>query len=221
MIHYHGTPISPLSELYKLEGRNFCVSFHRKDSIKHCLKIGQSLMLDNGAFSVWKKGVEVDWNKFYTWVEPLICPHIWAVIPDVIDGTEYQNDELIKQCPFKKDVAPVWHMHESFDRLFKLCENWDKVCIGSSGEYKTVGNEKWNKRMLEVFDLITDKDGRLPVWLHMLRGLKLCKSNFPFTSVDSTDIARNHHLPNKNALSMVENWDKENGVLRFDKGLSI
>ena len=215
MIHYHGTPISPKSELYKLEGRNFCISFYRKDSIKHCLKIGQSLMLDNGAFSAWRKGVEIDWNKYYKWIEPLICPHIWAVIPDKIDGTEYENDELIKACPFDKNMAVVWHMHENWDRLFRLIENHDKVCIGSSGDYATVGTKRWHERITEMFDLITDRNGKIPVWLHMMRGLKMCKSNYPFTSVDSTDIARNHHLEGRDALEMAERWDRENGVLRW------
>jgi hypothetical protein len=34
--------------------------------------------------------------------------------------------------------------------------------------------------------------GPVPVWLHMLRGMALSGSEYPFASVDSTDIAQNH-----------------------------
>jgi hypothetical protein len=35
-------------------------------------------------------------------------------------------------------------------------------------------------------------DGPAPVWLHMLRGLRLAGSSYPFASADSTNVARNH-----------------------------
>ena len=64
MIHYHGTPISPIAELLTLSGRHFCVSHMRPDDVKRCHDIGQSVMLDNGAFSKWKSGKETDWDKY-------------------------------------------------------------------------------------------------------------------------------------------------------------
>ena len=60
MIHYHGTPITPRTELYKMSGKHFCVSFYRPDDIDICLQIGQSVMLDNGAFSAFKKGEKLN-----------------------------------------------------------------------------------------------------------------------------------------------------------------
>jgi hypothetical protein len=51
MLHYHGTPITPVDALYQLAGRCFCVSHIRPDDVTRVHQIGQSVMLDNGAFS--------------------------------------------------------------------------------------------------------------------------------------------------------------------------
>jgi hypothetical protein len=63
-MHYHGTPITPRSALQSLAGRNFCVSFAAPADIAECHRIGQSVMLDNGAFSVWRRGLTVDWEAW-------------------------------------------------------------------------------------------------------------------------------------------------------------
>ncbi len=65
MIHYHGTPITPVGALYELAGRHFCVSHARPDDVVRCHQVGQSVMLDNGAFSKWKRDAETDWPAYY------------------------------------------------------------------------------------------------------------------------------------------------------------
>ena len=91
MIHYHGTPISPIKAIQTMAGKNFCISYARPDDLQRCLQIGQSLMLDNGAFSAKTRGLEFNLTGFYKWVEPLLAPPHWAVVPDVIDGTVEQQ----------------------------------------------------------------------------------------------------------------------------------
>jgi hypothetical protein len=59
--------------------------------------------------------------------------------------------------------------------------------------------------MCEAMNAIC-KDGVVPVWIHMLRGMAASRFGYPFASVDSTDIARNHHV-NNNALQMAQIWD--------------
>lgn len=88
MIHYHGTPITPLAQIERMAGRHFCVSYERPDDLRRCLRIGQSLMLDNGAFSAKTRGAEFDLAGFYNWVEPLLTHPHWAVVPDVIDAVQ-------------------------------------------------------------------------------------------------------------------------------------
>jgi len=92
MIHYHGTPITPLAALYSLAGSAFCVSIVEPKQLRRVHKIGRGVMLDNGAFSAWTKQRPTNWPKFYHWCEPWLSQTTWAVIPDVIEGDEAAND---------------------------------------------------------------------------------------------------------------------------------
>lgn len=210
-IHLHGTPITPRAELMKLAGRNFCVSYAAPGDVATVHKIGQMVMLDNGAFSFWRQGVEVDdefWAGYYDWCEKWLAHRTtWAVIPDVIDGTVEENDRLVRMWPFGPDqAAPVWHLHEPLDRLMGLCADWSKVCVGSSGQYAVIGTDAWHHRMHRVFNTLSTLDPK--PWVHMLRGMALVRSVYPFASVDSTDIARNHNRPQNDVVGMALRWDQ-------------
>jgi hypothetical protein len=225
VIHYHGTPLSPRARLLQLVGCSFCVPYPRPEDIAVCHEIGQSVMLDNGAFSLWRRGAELDWPGYYAWVEPwLDYRTTWAVIPDVIDGDERANDALIAAWPFGDRGAPVWHMHESIDRLLRLCGDWPRVCLGSSGAYATVGDDRWHERMSEAMTALCGS-GPAPTWLHMLRGMSLSGSSYPFASVDSTDIARNHAgnntrmTPAKDVVAMARRWDGKQCSPRWEPQL--
>ena len=193
MIHYHGTPVTPRERLYELAGRHFCVSFAEPRDVRVCHEIGQSVMLDNGAFTFWRGGAAPDWQAFYEWAEPwLDYPTTWAVIPDVIDGDEEANDRLLVEW-FQRRLpkgAPVWHLHESLDRLRRLAHGYERVCFGSSGAYRDPGSDPWRRRVAEAFDVIADEQGRVP-WVHMLRGMAQAGGEFPFASADSANAARN------------------------------
>jgi hypothetical protein len=209
MIHYHGTPITPNATLHTLAGRHFCVSYAAPAQVKICHQIGQSVMLDNGAFSLWRAGKPTDWGGYYRWSDEwLAFPTTWAVIPDIIDGTAEDNDALIAMWPHGVRGAPVWHMHEPVGRLVNLCTKWPRVCVGSSGQYASVGTARWHDRMAQAFNALADTRGRVPV-LHLLRGMSLSGGIYPFASVDSTDVARNHHLPHQSALKMAAKWDAQ------------
>ncbi len=149
------------------------------------------------------------WDGFYEWAEPwLDYPTTWVVIPDVIDGDEEANDKLLVQW-FQRRLpkgAPVWHMHESIDRLKRLCHGYERVCIGSSGTYSVVGSASWHRRMTEAMNALCGS-GPVPVWLHMLRGMSLSGDIYPFASVDSSDIARNHNRDRNTARVMADRWD--------------
>lgn len=207
MIHYHGTPITPRSVLLDIRGKCFCVSYAAPADVKVCHDIGQSVMLDNGAFSLWRSGKNTDWPGYYAWVEQwLDFRTTWAVIPDVIDGDAEANDALIEQWTHGDRGAPVWHMHEPISRLVRLSYEWPRVCIGSSGTYATVGDARWHERMTDAMNHLCG-NGIPPCWLHMLRGMALSGSIYPFASVDSTDVARNHNRPQNTARSMADRWD--------------
>jgi hypothetical protein len=207
-LHYHGTPITPLSVLETLAGECFCVSYAHPEQVKRCHEIGQSVMLDNGAYTLCSSGELLDWRAFYRWAEPwLECRTTWAVIPDMIEGTEEQNRELILRCALPAEkVAPVWHLHESLDHLAWLCDQWPRVCFGSSGAYSIVGSPAWHARIQDALEACW---GSRPQ-IHMLRGMKCSRMNYPFASVDSTDVARNHCASKRGPLQarlMAETWD--------------
>ena len=208
MIHYHGTPISPRRVLLELGGKNFCVSHAHPNDVLCCHQIGQSVMLDCGSFSAWTQGREVDWDKYYDWCgEWLSYNTTWAIIPDIINSTAEANDELLSQWPYgKKQGSPAWHLHEPLDRVLRLLDaGYQIISFGSSGEYSTVGTDRWHHRMTEVFNMLSQR-GPIP-WIHMLRGMSLSGSHYPFSSVDSTDVARNHNRKQNSALVMANRWD--------------
>jgi hypothetical protein len=53
-MHYHGTPITPRAKLLELAGCCFCVPYPEPRDLEVCHEIGQSVMLDNGAYSFWQ-----------------------------------------------------------------------------------------------------------------------------------------------------------------------
>ena len=206
-IHYHGTPITPKSIIKEIWGCHFCVSFANPQQIRLAHELGQSVMLDNGAFTQFTKGKPTNWPAYYDWCDQwLDYPTTWAVIPDVIDAGSQEQDGLLREWPHGDRGAPVWHMNEPMDRLYRLCDEWPKVCVGSTDEFWKVLSPEWERRMGDAFDGLAQRHKRLP-WLHMLRGMQLSKHHYPFASVDSTDVARNHHLPHKTAVGMVRRWD--------------
>lgn len=191
MIHYHGTPLTPRFELQKMAGKCFCVSFANPGDADWCLQFGQSVAWDNGTFSVWKRGIKINWNKFYAWVEPRLGHPHWAIVPDVINGSVEDNLSLINQWPHRKDLsAVVWHMNEPIDHLLRLCDlGFSKICFGSTEQYDPVGCDGWRARTDLAFNELA-KRGPLP-WVHMLRGLAMAGDRWPFASADSVNVARN------------------------------
>lgn len=193
MIHYHGTPITPNHQLERMAGMHFCVSFHRPDQLDRCLRIGQSLLLDNGAFSTWRIGAPFDERGYYAWLDKILVPPHWAIIPDAIGAGELENDEMLRRWPrseFRDLGAPVWHLDESVDRLERLVDAWPRVCLGSAGHYKEVGTPAWSSRMDEAFNVVARSAARLP-WIHGLRMLGQTAGGWPLASADSTNVAQN------------------------------
>lgn len=194
-----------------MAGEHFCISYFRPDNLKVCLRIGQSCMFDNGAFSCKTRGVPFDMHGFYEWLDPILGHPHWAVVPDVIDGTVEQQREMVKTWPYPRTLGiPVWHLGLPIDYLLELCDDWGRVCLGSSGAYWQVGSPSWSARMDEVFNALTRTFGaRLP-WTHGLRMLGQGDGPWPLSSADSTNVALNHGYLLECAGCMAKRIDKAN-----------
>jgi hypothetical protein len=207
MIHYHGGPITRVAaSLAVWKARHAMVSFAWPEEIELAAEICQSFALDNGAFTFWKAGGtgKVDVKAYADWVRKW-CGHPgfdWAIIPDVVDGGEKENDfalsDWLKVSPIPIFLSvPVWHMHESNERLFRLCRIYSRVALGSSGEFSEPGNDKWWQRMGDAMDAICS-NGIPAARLHGLRMLNpTIFSQLPLSSADSTNVARNLGLDSK------------------------
>lgn len=199
MIRYHGTPITPAAAAVQiLKGRHGLVSFEHPDQVGLVAEMCQSFVLDNGAFSHWRAGKgAVDVVAYAAWVRDWYRhPGFdWCLIPDIIDGTEEQNWNLVQEwVELNADIAsvPVWHLHESLNWLQFLVSNFGRIALGSSGDYSQPGSKSWEERMNEAFAVICDEQGRPKVKVHGLRMMDpTLFSRFPFASVDSCNVARN------------------------------
>lgn len=195
MKKYHGTPIGGRRDDLPrfLNGRHALIPWRRAEDAGIVAEACESFICDNSAYSFWSTHEEPDWNDYYRWIDTLIYhPGFdFALIPDVIDGTEQQNDDLLAQWPWDFGGVPVWHMHESLERLRRLCLAYSIVALGSSGEWPTPGRLKWWHRMGEAMDVCCD-DGRPVSKLHGLRMLDpAIFHRLPLASADSTNVARN------------------------------
>jgi hypothetical protein len=198
MIHYHGLPITPEAACAEaISGGHAFVSVAHPGQLGVAVEIAQSFALDNGAFSVWRSGKKADWSMYYDMVAYThrLPGFDFAVIPDVIEGGEPENDAMLAEWPWKEKPwigAPVWHMHESLDRLASLRDAYPRVCIGSSGEFMSIGNQRWWGRIAEAMNVLCDRDGRPICRIHGLRMLDVeVFTRIPFASADSTNIGRN------------------------------
>lgn len=233
MIHYHGGPITPLTcASAAWTARHAFVSFERPDQIEFAAEICQSFAIDNGAFTVWKRGGSVDVPAYVDFVKQWEKhPGFdWCLIPDVIDGTEEDNDRMfgtfMNAGGNLMAGVPVWHLHESYERLARLCRQWPRVALGSSGEWSEVGTLGWWERMGGAMDFICDDDGRPPCKLHGLRMLNpTVFSQLPLASADSTNVAQNHsrekHLyalsPAMAALKIVDRIEQHASAPRWTR----
>lgn len=174
-------------------GRHGLVSYVYPTETGIAFSVCQSVVLDNGAYTVWKQGGELDIPGYIEW-----C-YEWhkhpafdrALIPDTIEGSEEENDALIEMWPNDIRGVPVWHMHESVDRLERLGAEWNTVALGSSGAWPNPGTDSWWRRMGKAMDAICDSEGRPPCRLHGLRMLDpKVFSKLPLSSADSINAVR-------------------------------
>jgi len=196
MRHIHGTPIGGTRQdvVRFLAGRDALVPSPRRDDMGAVAEVCRSFVFDNGAFSVWKRGEVLDVEDYTRWTEQWHRhPGFeWALIPDVIEGNEADNDAMLRDWPRHLPGVPVWHMHEDLGRLNRLCREWRTVALGSSGQWASPGTSAWWQRIAAAMKVCCDELGRPKAKLHGLRMLDpAIFTRLPLASADSTNAAVN------------------------------
>ena len=95
--------------------------------------------------------------------------------------------------------VPVWYLHESLDRLARLANDWPRVALGSSGQFRTPGTPVWWGRMQQAMETACDEQGRPKVKLQGLRMPRpsVCK-DVPLASADSAGVSQ--------SIGFNKNW---------------
>lgn len=233
MIHYHGLPVSG-SQIETTEfskNKHVLIPFTSPDCLSLVADVCSSFCLDNGAFTMWRKGVQPDWNAYILWVERW-CRHPrydFAFCPDVIGGQQSENEELMNKYMGKiKNAVPVYHLHEDLKWASQLTEYCPRIAIGSSGEWPTPGTNKWWERMSEVMEATCDSDGLPNAKIHGLRMLSpKVFTRLPLSSADSCNAAINAgsvsrfkaYLPPKSSMRasvIAANIEMSNSASRWN-----
>lgn len=205
-IHYHGGPMWGNVDIG--EGkviwcgdvlyRDSCalVSYARPEQLRKVASLSKSLVLDNGAFTFYMRGVVADaahWSGYYALVMAWLSRIDWFIIPDVIGGGEEENDELLSRVPLNlvSKGVPVWHSNESLGRLGRLADKYERVAIGLCKEDKPATSKRATKILDNVFNylfLVNDYNTKVH-GLAMLDGRVI--GRYPFATADSSFVATN------------------------------
>lgn len=226
MKHYHGTPIggTRASAAEFCEGRHLLIPWRRAEDLERAQELSRSFVVDNSAFTFWSTGETPDWLEYVKWVRSFENHprYEFALVMDVIDGTEELNDELLElwRSHGVKRGCAVWHLHESLERLERLCNEWDFVAFGSSGQWPNPGQGDWWHRMDDAMERATDGRGYPLTKLHGLRMLRPdIIEAYPWASCDSTNAVQNGtREAAKNSVD--SHWGKMTIVRRIERAQS-
>jgi hypothetical protein len=205
-----GTPVTPKALFPSLAGSSFCVSHADPRDLDRAIEfVGEDeiLVLDNGAFSHWKKGEgAIDRDKFWTWANAAQArsDQAIAVIPDVIEGSEHENllemswairEDAGALADFPERTMSIWHMNESLEFLETQARLMNFVGFGSCAEFDVqTKRADYLARIREASEVIdqVERDWNRRPWIHLMRGLGVFAELTRFESADSTNVAVNH-----------------------------
>jgi hypothetical protein len=158
------------------------------------------LMLDSGAYSVWRSGAKIDINEYISFCQnnPAISYYVnLDVIPGTASSSPTAQDiedaaaqgwknymQMVRKLDFCK-VVPVFHRRESLKWLEKMLEVGCPY-IGLGGTAGSVNRRAVIKWFDQVRGIITNSDGKPIVRTHGfgINSLELLR-RFPWYSVDS------------------------------------
>lgn len=213
----HGTPITPRSILELAGNRAYLVNHFTPHDAEWVDENSAWWVGDNGVFPLWQaerkrakeKGERFDgvvytqerFDAYVAWCRRWCLEGSgrckWVAIPDPIGTSTQELDAFLSMWPsdLRDFGVPVYHLDEPIERAVMLLRNFGRLCVGATGEYEIIPSPAFRERMDELFAAVWGAFGLIPP-IHMFRGLQILKPEFdwPITSADSTDRARNHNL---------------------------
>ena len=162
------------------------------------------LLIDNGAFTVHRKGGKLDIDKYIEWLNENDKYIDYAIALDDIPGKwgEVKTSEQVKLSPVRtwenylymltkvkspQKLLPVFHMGENFNYLTSMLNSGlissNYICLSGNKELTNKQREDWYSK---CFYLI--KQSNMPtVRVHCLGSATIQNAEkFPFTSMDAT-----------------------------------
>lgn len=159
------------------------------------------LLIDNGAFTVHRKGGIIDIDKYIEfindygeWIDYFIAlddiPGKWGeqkTIEEVIQSPKKTWDNYLymyDRVKYPKKLLPVFHQHETFDNLVRILTSGkpEYICISGNKELTNKQREDWYQ---ECYNLINRYNPNIKV--HCLGSATIENAvKFPFTSMDAT-----------------------------------
>ena len=159
------------------------------------------LLIDSGAFTVHRKGGELDLDSYIQWINDNDEYIDYAIEIDHIPGKwgqprtreevlmapkiSYENYLYMrKRLKSPNKLLPVFHQYESFDWLVKLLETpgCEYICLSGNKELTNKQREDWYEKCYSYIRRINPK-----VKIHCLGSATLQNvEKFPFTSMDAT-----------------------------------
>jgi hypothetical protein len=93
-------------------------------------QVTAGIMIDSGAFTVWKKGIAVSLDQYLGWLSTEAPAFEWALGLDVIGdaAASLKNYELARAK--EPRIVPVWHEGDPLEHLEHYCETSRLVALG-------------------------------------------------------------------------------------------
>ena len=185
--------------------KNYLIAFAGRNIYSIIEKISNIeesfLMVDNGAFSVWKSGKkEINIKSYIDECKKIKDSFnfecLGFIALDKIPGS-YGKKPSKSECELAvkytkenyiymrkeliDNVYPVFHQHDDFSYLDFYLDNTDFICISPANDVTNKGREIWLDKVFEKIDV---KNSKVKTHGLAVTGKYLCEK-YPFYSVDS------------------------------------
>ena len=162
------------------------------------------LIIDNGAFTIHRKGGIIDIDKYIAWLNENDEYIDYAIALDDIPGKwgQPKTAEDVLNSPIKTwenyiymvkhlksphKILPVFHMGENFNHLENMLESpelkSDYICLSGNKELTNAQREAWYTKCFHIIK----NSNRPDIKTHCLGSATMQNAEkFPFTSMDAT-----------------------------------